>query len=198
MLSKDFSSSSLNNVCDSLFYMSGNEFGTTVGVGSENDGTTKLIIKTLDPIQGRTMNLLFNPNSKGNISLVNIVYMIDYYSHLHQDVHAEGDSFCFDPYLVPIKCKTVTSLSVAQRSWTDVVNIAIKWDTSHLEIDRIQITLRILNDPNVATYIVAGNSRAMTILNLKPKTRYILNLTTFNRNGSVHNKSLRFRTKKAL
>ena len=155
-------------------------------------------MKTLDPIRGNTMNLLFNPNSNGVISLVNVVYMIDYYSHTNPGAYAERDHYCFDRLLSEIKCETVTSLKVVQRSWNDVVNIALKWDASHLEVDRFQITLRILNDPNVATYIVAGNSRAMTILNLKPKTRYILNLTTFNRNGSVHNKSLRFRTKKAL
>ena len=197
-LLSEFSQNSLDNVCTSLFYMSGGEVGVTVGIGSKQDSSSELIVSRANSDAELKLNLLIHPNSNGRIDLINLVYLIDYYSHVSPSEYFENDRFCFNQQTAIIRCNNIKSIEVMQRPWNNVVNIAIRWVTYELNVKRFELTLTNNDDGSSSVHSPSGDARAWYILNLDPTTSYSAVLKATHNNGFVEKTSIDFRTRQAL
>ena len=211
-ISKHFSSNSLNNVCDVLFYMSGNEAGTTVGIGDKSDGSLEVVVSSLSEGLARSFNILINPDENGQLDLIDLVYFIDYYSNMAADLeYSEDTKICFDRNTLNIRCEEVseedviTSLVVTQSKNVvkspafplNSINILIKWETEILDLANINI--KIFEGSNLDAINVANNysgqARNAFFMGLKPKTNHLIRLEATLADGSKSVRLLEIRTR---
>ena len=115
--------------------------------------------------------------------------------------YSEDTKICFDRNTLNIRCEEVseedviTSLSIVQRRWGSDINIGIKWATAEENVSRINIQLFEGDSLESSSYNVAGNSKASSIMFLKPSKRYLLRLEATLEDGSKSVRTLKFRTK---
>ena len=182
--------------------MSGNEAGTTVGIGDKSDGSLEVVVSSLSEGLARSFNILINPDESGQLDLIDLVYFIDYYSNMAADLeYSEDTKICFDRNTLNIRCEEVseedviTSLSVSQRRWSGDINIGVKWTTAEENVSGFNLQLFEGDSQEGSSHNIAGNAKAFVIMFLKPSKKYLIRLEATLEDGSKSVRILKFRTK---
>ena len=213
----------IDAACTALFYITGNEWGTTVGIGEKNDGSSELLISRVEGHSAVSFNLLFHPDKNNRLNLTNIVELLNYFSELSADTeYPEGYRTCWNNQLLNIKCEgesddseeveesevsdesVITSLAVTQfrnvvKSPTfplDSINVNIQWETENLDLASINIKLFEGSNVDGTNYKSAGHSRNFYIFGLKPKTDYRLRIEAVDSEGVSSVRLHEFRTRR--
>ena len=173
-LSKDFDATTIDVIWRTLLFVEFDSYNWTVGIGENNNSQSEVLTLRTDNNINNVLDLIFHTNSNNEVSLVDILYIIDYYKHHDTNYDSyNGERVCYNNQSVVVECgpKTNVIKSLTAVEYTNN-NVVVDWSVGHDKIKKFE--LEILDDEGSVVHKAGGAARNFLLLELNPSTSYVI------------------------
>ena len=195
-LSKDFDATTIDVIWRTLLFVEFDSYNWTVGIGENNNSQSEVLTLRTDNNINNVLDLIFHTNSNNEVSLVDILYIIDYYKHHDTNYDSyDGERVCYNNQSVKVECgpKTNVIKSLTAVEYTNN-NVVVDWSVAHDKIKKFE--LEILDDEGSVIYKASGAARNFLLLELNPSTSYVICLRALVGNVWSEYITIRHKTKR--